>query len=60
MFVAGHNDTVSQPRPVLVTSISGGIAQVSCGNTHTVALGQDKSVWTWGNGEGGELILDIV
>ncbi|CAM9534821.1 unnamed protein product [Heterosigma akashiwo] len=49
----------SAPRltaPTAVEALRGrALAQVTCGWSHTAALGEDGRVWTWGNGDHGKL-----
>jgi alpha-tubulin suppressor-like RCC1 family protein len=51
----GTNDTTNRSTPV--TTFLGGTnwKQVSGGNTHTVAIKTDGTLWTWGTGVSGQL-----
>lgn len=54
----GHPTRQDIPTPQLVRSlVDQGIAitSIECGAYHSVALSQDGEVWTWGNGECGQL-----
>lgn len=50
----GHGDEAEQPRPKLVKSLleyGCRVAQVACGEKHTLILTDDGEVLTCGNGE---------
>jgi alpha-tubulin suppressor-like RCC1 family protein len=51
----GNAQTTSRSTPV--TTFAGGSSwkQVSSGNSHTVAIKTDETLWTWGNGNSGRL-----
>jgi len=52
----GHgNNTKNQLVPKKVESISLRVLQVSCGTFHTACILEDGSIWTFGDGEYGEL-----
>jgi alpha-tubulin suppressor-like RCC1 family protein len=51
----GTNDLTTRSTPV--TTFAGGSSwkQVSSGNQHTAAIKTDGTLWTWGNGNAGQL-----
>ncbi|TMW68440.1 hypothetical protein Poli38472_005908 [Pythium oligandrum] len=54
----GHAGGQDEPTPrLLQTLVDQGvpIANVECGEFHTIALSKDGEVWAWGNGEYGRL-----
>jgi alpha-tubulin suppressor-like RCC1 family protein len=54
----GHGDEAEQPRPKLVKALLDygcRVAQVACGEKHTLILTDDGEVLTCGNGEYGRL-----
>ncbi|TLS49171.1 hypothetical protein FE782_26425 [Paenibacillus antri] len=54
-----YEHTLEQPLPTPVRKLNGtpltGIAQIAVGESHTVALGFDGKVWTWGANDYGQL-----
>lgn len=50
----GHGDEETIDKPRVVQGIKD-ICQISCGDWHTVCVGKDGSLWTWGDNESGEL-----
>jgi len=52
----GHgNNTENQLVPKKVESISLRVLQVSCGDSHTACILEDRTLWTFGYGEFGQL-----
>ncbi len=52
----GYKYAQDQLAPRRVESLLGEyITSISCGYIHTLALGKNGSVWSWGHGEGGQL-----
>ena len=51
----GNGDNKDSSKPVLVSSISGIVTAIAGGLWHTIAVGSDGSVWTWGNNFNGQL-----
>lgn len=54
----GHPSRKDVPMPQLVRSLVDQgviITSINCGAYHSVALAQNGEVWTWGNGECGQL-----
>lgn len=62
VFGAGNNDGnqlgdgtyINSTTPILAIGITG-VKSVATGSSHVVALKQDGSVWSWGNGRSGQL-----
>ncbi|KAL6767636.1 hypothetical protein ACKKBF_B36030 [Auxenochlorella protothecoides x Auxenochlorella symbiontica] len=55
-FALGTGCVGVQPDPGAVDGLGGGqVARVGAGKFHSVALGCDGAVWTWGWGRGGRL-----
>jgi RCC1 and BTB domain-containing protein len=54
----GHNDCVNKVKPTLVQALEGVfVSQITCGWSHSVALGSNGRVFSWGNGDHGKLGL---
>ncbi|MDB5052426.1 MAG: hypothetical protein JWM44_476 [Bacilli bacterium] len=52
----GNGSTVSQKTPVQVSGLSGKtITAIAAGDTYSLALANDGTVWTWGNNSSGQL-----
>jgi len=52
----GHGDDEEQLLPKQVEALAGQrVIAVSAGNVHSLALTADGAVWSWGNGEEGQL-----
>ncbi len=55
----GDNSTTLRSRPVQVktnsTTFLAGVTAISAGDTHTVALKNDNTVWSWGLNSSGQL-----
>ena len=52
----GHGDEQPRARPARLQSIGPSpVVHASCGSCHTLALAQDGTVWTWGEGVWGQL-----
>lgn len=51
----GNGDNTDSNKPVLVSSISGIVTAIAGGLWHTIAMGSDGTVWTWGSNYNGQL-----
>jgi len=51
----GHGDQQTCLVPTQVTSVSGRVYSVSCGDSHSVLVTDDTQVFSFGNGEDGQL-----
>ncbi len=51
----GTGSTQSSASPQLVSGISGTVTQVAAGESHSLSLGSDGTVWAWGDNQFGEL-----
>ncbi len=54
----GINSTIDQSTPGMVTTSTGnlsGITQIAAGTSHSLAVKNDGTLWSWGIGSGGRL-----